>query len=86
MRTQTVFSLLALATAALVWIGGSYMIRDHCLRRLGRPKPLHFDSDFSRRFPFRDYDAMERWSQLLVGLVAMGLGLLGSALGSGVFG
>jgi len=86
MRTQTVLALLALATAALVWIGGSYMVRDHCLRRLGRPKPLTFDLDFSRNFPFRDYDAAERWSQLVIGLVTMGLGLLGSALGNGVFG
>jgi len=83
---QHILGLAVLGIAAVVWIIGGLSVRDHCLRRLGRPKPLNFDLDFSRIFPYQEFDATE-WRRLLLmlGIVMvltfLGLGLVDDAFG-----
>ena len=86
MHLHHLLGLSICGVAAVVWIVGGLSVRDRCLRRLGRPKPLHFDLDFSRTFPYQEFDAGE-WRRLLLILgVVVVLAFLGLGLMDGAFG
>ena len=85
MNLQDALGALVLAVAAAVGVLGGFSVRNSCLRRLERPKPLIFD--FSGHFQTMwQFDAGERRRLLVYGVIAAVLGLLGMALLQGAFG
>ena len=86
MHPQHILGVAIWGLAGVVWIVGGLSVRDRCLRRLGRPKPLNFDLDMSRVFPYQDFDASEWRRLLLILAISLALTFLGLGLVDDVFG
>jgi hypothetical protein len=83
-RNQQFLGFLVLVAAGLVWLGGGSRVSLHARKRLGRFNRLNFDLR-SRYVPIRELDKRERRWLLLLYIVFVVLGLLGTGLLNGAF-
>ena len=82
-RNHEGLGFTVLLTAGALWMLGGNYVRHRCLKRMGRPKPLRFDGPGP--FRLRELNAAERRLLLLIGIVAIALGFVGTGLLNGVY-